>query len=124
MMQGSPRGHGAAVRDPPPHLDMQLFLASRPELYSSGGGRGFEKVFEINRTSATMGCRRATTPSSPCSSSTRPTRLPDLMNLTEEMLRGLMRQVLGSTVITYQAQSYRLRQAVRALHAQGVDQPL
>jgi lysyl-tRNA synthetase class 2 len=55
-------------------LDMQLYLRIAPELYLKRlivGG--FERVFEIGRVFRNEGCRPRTTPSSRCSSSTRPT---------------------------------------------------
>jgi lysyl-tRNA synthetase class 2 len=89
-------------------LDMQLFLRIAPELYLKRlVVGGFEKVFEINRNFRNEGLSTRHNPEF--------TMLEfyeayadyrDLMNLTEEMLRGLMRQVLGSTVITYQGESY------------------
>ncbi|MEK7758716.1 MAG: amino acid--tRNA ligase-related protein, partial [Pseudomonadota bacterium] len=68
---------------------------------------GFEKVFEINRNFRNEGLSTRHNPEF--------TMLEfyeayadyrDLMNLTEEMLRALTQQVLGSTVVAYQGDSY------------------
>ena len=68
---------GAAARPFVTHhnaLDMPLYLRIADELYLKRllvGG--LERVYEIGRTSATRGSTARTTPSSPCSSATRPT---------------------------------------------------
>jgi len=109
MMQAIPGGATARPFVTHHHtLDMQLFLRIAPELYLKRlVVGGFEKVFEINRNFRNEGLSTRHNPEF--------TMLEfyeayadyrDLMNLTEEMLRGLMRQVLGSTVITYQGESY------------------
>src|SRR5512139_2219768 len=89
-------------------LDMELFLRIAPELYLKRlVVGGFEKVFEINRNFRNEGLSTRHNPEF--------TMLEfyeayadyrDLMNLTEEMLRALTQQVLGSTVVAYQGDSY------------------
>jgi lysyl-tRNA synthetase class 2 len=68
-----------------------MYLRIAPELYLKRlTVGGFERVYEINRNFRNEGCRRGTIPSSRCSSSTGPTPITaTLMDLTEEMLRGL-----------------------------------
>ena len=109
MMQAIPGGATARPFVTHHHtLDMQLFLRIAPELYLKRlVVGGFEKVFEINRNFRNEGLSTRHNPEF--------TMLEfyeayadyrDLMNLTEEMLRGLMLQVLGSTVVTYQGEQY------------------
>jgi len=109
MMQAIPGGATARPFVTHHHtLDMQLFLRIAPELYLKRlVVGGFERVFEINRNFRNEGLSTRHNPEF--------TMLEfyeayadyrDLMNLTEEMLRGLMQQVLGSATITYQGESY------------------
>lgn len=89
-------------------LDMELFLRVAPELYLKRlVVGGFERVFEINRNFRNEGLSTRHNPEF--------TMLEfyeayadyrDLMNLTEEMLRGLTQKVTGSTVVTYQGDTY------------------
>ncbi len=109
MMQAIPGG--AAARPFVTYhntLDMQLFLRVAPELYLKRlVVGGFEKVFEINRNFRNEGLSTRHNPEF--------TMLEfyeayadyrDLMNLTEDMLRGLAQTVLGATQITYQGETY------------------
>jgi lysyl-tRNA synthetase class 2 len=109
MMQAIPGGATARPFVTHHHtLDMQLFLRIAPELYLKRlVVGGFEKVFEINRNFRNEGLSTRHNPEF--------TMLEfyeayadyrDLMNLTEEMLRGLMLQVLGSTTVAYQGEQY------------------
>jgi lysyl-tRNA synthetase class 2 len=109
MMQAIP---GGAVARPfvtyHNTLDMQLFLRIAPELYLKRlVVGGFEKVFEINRNFRNEGLSTRHNPEF--------TMLEfyeayadyrDLMNLTEDMLRGLAQSVSGTAQITYQGESY------------------
>ena len=89
-------------------LDMELFLRIAPELYLKRlVVGGFEKVFEINRNFRNEGLSTRHNPEF--------TMLEfyeayadynDLMDITEEMLRGLAQAVLGSTVVPYQGDEY------------------
>ena len=109
MMQAIPGG--AAARPFVTYhntLDMQLFLRVAPELYLKRlVVGGFEKVFEINRNFRNEGLSTRHNPEF--------TMLEfyeayadyrDLMNLSEDMLRGLAQAVLGATQITYQGETY------------------
>ncbi len=83
-------------------LDMPLFLRVAPELYLKRlVVGGFEKVYEINRNFRNEGLSTRHNPEF--------TMLEfywgyadynDLMNLTEEMLRGMVKDVLGSEQFT------------------------
>ncbi|MDH5545317.1 MAG: lysine--tRNA ligase [Gammaproteobacteria bacterium] len=89
-------------------LDMDLFLRIAPELYLKRlVVGGFEKVFEINRNFRNEGLSTRHNPEF--------TMLEfyeayadyhDLMDITEEMLRGCAQTVLGTTTINYQGDTY------------------
>ncbi len=109
MMQVIPGG--AAARPFVTHhhtLDMQLFLRIAPELYLKRlVVGGFERVYEINRNFRNEGLSTRHNPEF--------TMLEfyeayadyrDLMNLTEDMLRSLAREVLGTTSVTWQGETY------------------
>ncbi len=109
MMQAIPGGATARPFTTHHHaLDMQLFLRIAPELYLKRlVVGGFEKVFEINRNFRNEGLSTRHNPEF--------TMLEfyeayadyrDLMNLTEEMLRGLAQEVLATTLIVYQGETY------------------
>ncbi len=109
MMQAIPGG--AAARPFTTHhhsLDMQLFLRIAPELYLKRlivGG--FERVYEINRNFRNEGLSTRHNPEFTMLEFYQAyADYRDLMNLTEEMLRGLAEEVLGKTVITYQGEEY------------------
>ena len=109
MMQPIPGG--AAARPFVTHhnaLDMALYLRIAPELYLKRlVVGGFEKVFEINRNFRNEGLSTRHNPEF--------TMLEfywayadynDLMDLTEELLRGLVQATLGTTQVSYQGQSF------------------
>jgi lysyl-tRNA synthetase class 2 len=89
-------------------LDMDLFLRIAPELYLKRlVVGGFEKVFEINRNFRNEGLSTRHNPEF--------TMLEfyeayadyhDLMNLTEDMLRKLTKEIHGTSKITYQGEEY------------------
>ena len=89
-------------------LDMDMYLRIAPELYLKRlVVGGFEKVFEINRNFRNEGLSTRHNPEF--------TMLEfyqafgdyhDLMNLTEEMLRKLAQDVLGTTEVSYQGDVY------------------
>ncbi|HHH13963.1 MAG TPA: lysine--tRNA ligase [Thiolapillus brandeum] len=109
MMQVIPGG--AAARPFVTHhnaLDLPLYLRIAPELYLKRlVVGGFEKVFEINRNFRNEGLSTRHNPEF--------TMLEfyeayadyhDLMDLTEELLRGIARDIKGTTEITYQGETY------------------
>ncbi len=109
MMQAIPGG--AAARPFVTHhntLDMQLFLRIAPELYLKRlVVGGFEKVYEINRNFRNEGLSTRHNPEFTMLEFYQAyADYRDLMNLTEEMLRGLAQQVVGSTTVRYQDEEY------------------
>ena len=109
MLQTIPGG--AAAKPFETHhnaLDMPMFLRIAPELYLKRlVVGGFERVFEINRNFRNEGLSTRHNPEF--------TMLEfyqayadhnDLMNLTEDMLRTLAQDVLGTTEIPYQDDVY------------------
>jgi lysyl-tRNA synthetase class 2 len=89
-------------------LDMDMFLRIAPELYLKRlVVGGFERVYEINRNFRNEGLSTRHNPEF--------TMLEfyeayadynDLMDLTEAMLRALCQEVMGSTEVVYQGESY------------------
>lgn len=109
MMQVIPGGATARPFVTHHHaLDMSLFLRVAPELYLKRlivGG--FEKVYEINRNFRNEGLSTRHNPEFTMLEFYQAyTDYHDLMNLTEEMLRGLAQEVLGTESITYQGEQY------------------
>jgi lysyl-tRNA synthetase class 2 len=89
-------------------LDMELFLRIAPELYLKRlVVGGFERVFEINRNFRNEGLSTRHNPEFTMMEFYQAyADHNDLMDLTEELLRGLADTVLGTTTITYQGESY------------------
>ena len=89
-------------------LDMSLFLRVAPELYLKRlivGG--FEKVYEINRNFRNEGLSTRHNPEFTMLEFYQAyADYRDLMNLTEEMLRGLAQEVLGTDDIGFQGEQY------------------
>lgn len=89
-------------------LDMELFLRIAPELYLKRlVVGGFERVYEINRNFRNEGLSTRHNPEF--------TMLEfyeayadyhDLMDLTEDLLRQMALEILGTTTITYQGETY------------------
>ncbi len=114
MMQTIPGG--ATARPFTTHhnaLDLDMYLRIAPELYLKRlTVGGFEKVFEINRNFRNEGLSTRHNPEF--------TMLEyywayadyrDAIDLTEEMMRRIASDVLGSTTVTYQGTEYELGQA-------------
>ncbi len=89
-------------------LDMELFLRIAPELYLKRlVVGGFERVFEINRNFRNEGLSTRHNPEFTMMEFYQAyADYHDLMDLTEELLRGLTQTVLGTTTITYQGEEY------------------
>ena len=109
MMQVIPGG--AAARPFVTHhhaLDMSLFLRVAPELYLKRlivGG--FEKVYEINRNFRNEGLSTRHNPEFTMLEFYQAyADYRDLMNLTEEMFRGLAQEVMQSETLVFQGEQY------------------
>lgn len=89
-------------------LDMELFLRIAPELYLKRlVVGGFERVFEINRSFRNEGLSTRHNPEFTMIEFYEAyATYTDLMNRTEDMLRGLALEVTGDTVVTYQGEQY------------------
>ncbi len=109
MMQAVPGGAAARPFTTRHNaLDMDLFLRIAPELYLKRlVVGGFEKVYEINRNFRNEGLSTRHNPEFTMLEFYEAyTDYRDLMNLTEEMLRGMAQAVLGTTEIRYQGECY------------------
>ncbi len=89
-------------------LDMELYLRIAPELYLKRlVVGGFEKVYEINRNFRNEGLSTRHNPEFTMLEFYQAyADYRDLMDLTEEMLRGLAQEVLGSTEVTWQGETF------------------
>ncbi|HES77144.1 MAG TPA: lysine--tRNA ligase, partial [bacterium] len=89
-------------------LDMELFLRIAPELYLKRlVVGGFERVYEINRNFRNEGLSTRHNPEFTMIEFYQAyADHNDLMNLTEELLRGLALHVLGTTEVPYQGEVY------------------
>lgn len=109
MMQAIPGGAMARPFVTHHHaLDIDLFLRIAPELYLKRlivGG--FERIYEINRNFRNEGLSTRHNPEFTMIEFYQAyADYRDLMNLTEEMLRGLAEHVFGGTNVTYQGEQY------------------
>ena len=109
MMQAIPGG--AAARPFVTHhhaLDMGLYLRIAPELYLKRlVVGGFEKVYEINRNFRNEGLSTRHNPEFTMLEFYQ--AYADhhvLMDLTEALMRGLARDVLGTDTVSYQGETY------------------
>lgn len=89
-------------------LDMELYLRIAPELYLKRlVVGGFERVFEINRNFRNEGVSVRHNPEFTMVEFYQAyADYQDLMNLTEDMLRTICLQVLGTTIVNYQGEVY------------------
>ncbi len=117
---------GAAARPFVTHhnaLDMQLFLRIAPELYLKRlVVGGFEQVFEINRNFRNEGISTRHNPEFTMLEfyvAFRDYRF--LMAFTEEMLRTVAQQVLGTTKFVYQGRELDFSKPVRSPDAGSGD---
>ncbi len=113
MMQPIPGG--ATARPFVTHhnaLDLDMYLRIAPELYLKRlVVGGFERVFEINRSFRNEGLSTRHNPEfTMLEFYWAYAAYEDAMNLTEDMLRELTREVLGSTVVEYQGSTYDFAQ--------------
>ena len=98
-------------------LDISLYLRIAPELYLKRlivGG--FERVYEINRNFRNEGLSTRHNPEFTMLEFYQAyADYKDLMNLSEEMLRGLAEKVLGTTSVSYQGEQYDFGRPFRRL---------
>lgn len=89
-------------------LDIDMYLRIAPELYLKRlVVGGFERVYEINRNFRNEGLSTRHNPEFTMLEFYQAyADYHDLMNLTEDMLRKLCEDVIGSTTITYQDSEY------------------
>lgn len=102
---------GAAARPFITHhntLDMQLFLRIAPELYLKRlVVGGFERVYEINRNFRNEGLSTRHNPEFTMIEFYQAyADYTDMMDLTEELLRMLTQEILGTTQLPYQGQIF------------------
>lgn len=109
MMQAIPGGATARPFETHHHaLDMGLYLRVAPELYLKRlVVGGFERVYEINRNFRNEGLSTRHNPEFTMVEFYQAySDYHDLMNMTEDMLRGLAEEIVGSAVVEYQGESY------------------
>ncbi|HTF84195.1 MAG TPA: lysine--tRNA ligase [Cellvibrio sp.] len=89
-------------------LDIEMFLRIAPELYLKRlVVGGFERVFEINRNFRNEGTSTRHNPEFTMMEFYQAyADYKDLMDLTEDMLRKLCQEVMGTTTLTYQDSVY------------------
>jgi lysyl-tRNA synthetase class 2 len=89
-------------------LSMDLFLRIAPELYLKRlVVGGFERVYEINRNFRNEGLSTRHNPEFTMLEFYQAyADYHDLMDLTEALLRGIARDVIGNTAIQYQGEEY------------------
>jgi lysyl-tRNA synthetase class 2 len=98
-------------------LDLQLYLRIAPELYLKRlVVGGFEKVFELNRSFRNEGLSTRHNPEFTMIEFYQAyADYRDLMDLTEELLRGMALAVLGTTEVSYQGTAYDLGRPFRRM---------
>ncbi|MEE8387684.1 MAG: lysine--tRNA ligase [Acidiferrobacterales bacterium] len=109
MMQAIPGGATARPFETHHHaLDMGLYLRVAPELYLKRlVVGGFERVYEINRNFRNEGLSTRHNPEFTMVEFYQAyADYRDLMNMTEDMLRGLTEEIVGSTTVEYQDERY------------------
>ncbi len=98
-------------------LDMNLYLRIAPELYLKRlVVGGFEKIFEINRSFRNEGLSTKHNPEFTMLEFYQAyADYQNLMDLTEELMRDLALNLLGTTEVRYQGQIYDLGRPFRRL---------
>lgn len=93
-------------------LDLPMYLRIAPELYLKRlVVGGFERVFEINRNFRNEGVSTRHNPEFTMIEFYQAyATYHDLMDLTETLLRGIATDVIGSTEITYQGETFDFSQ--------------
>ena len=91
-------------------LDMELFLRIAPELYLKRlVVGGMERVFEVNRSFRNEGLSPRHNPEFTMLEFYQAySDYNDLIDLTEDMMRKLVQQLTGGSVIEYQGDNYDL----------------
>ena len=89
-------------------LDIDMYLRIAPELYLKRlVVGGFERVFEINRNFRNEGLSTRHNPEFTMIEFYQAyATFHDLMDITEELLRGLAKEILGKTEVTYQGETF------------------
>lgn len=89
-------------------LDMEMYMRIAPELYLKRlVVGGFDRVFEINRNFRNEGLSTRHNPEFTMIEWYQAyATYHDLMDMTEEMFKGLARDVVGSTTIPYQGEEF------------------
>mgnify|MGYP006280664683 CR=1 FL=1 len=102
-------------------LDLQMYLRVAPELYLKRlTVGGFERVYEINRNFRNEGVSTRHNPEfTMLEFYWAYADVNDLMDLTEEMLRGLTKAVLGGTTVHYQGSDIEFGEPFRRLTVEG-----
>ena len=98
-------------------LDMDLYLRIAPELYLKRlVVGGFEKVFEINRSFRNEGLSTRHNPEFTMLEFYEAyATFEDLMLLTEELLKNLVKEVLGTDYLIYQEKKYSFAESFEKL---------
>jgi lysyl-tRNA synthetase class 2 len=98
-------------------LDMELFLRIAPELYLKRlVVGGFERVYEINRNFRNEGLSTRHNPEFTMVEFYQAyADYRDLMDLTEDLLRGMAQELLATTQVNYQGQVYDFGRPFRRL---------
>ncbi len=118
MMHVIPGGAAAKPFETHHHaLDLPMFLRIAPELYLKRlVVGGFEKVFEINRNFRNEGLSTRHNPEFTMIEFYEAyADYKDLIQLTEDLLRRLAQDVLGSTKIVYQGRDYDLAEPFKKM---------
>jgi len=89
-------------------LDIDMYMRIAPELYLKRlVVGGFERVFEINRNFRNEGLSTRHNPEFTMIEFYQAyATFHELMDITEELLRGLAEHILGSTEVTYQGETF------------------